>query len=120
MPFITVDYFAGVDTAVRRQLQERVAQIVIDTVGVPPGNVRVFTRALAPEDAYRGDGDVAGALPMIRVELISGRPPELKRKLMVALARAVAETLGVDVAQVRTVLYENEPHHFCFGETPRG
>ncbi|MFB5084027.1 hypothetical protein [Symbiobacterium thermophilum] len=44
---------------------------------------------------------------------------ELKRRLMVALARTVAETLEVDVAQIRTVMYENEPYHFCFGETPR-
>ncbi|MEW8978544.1 MAG: tautomerase family protein [Symbiobacterium sp.] len=119
MPFITVDHLAGVDPEVRRRLQERVAQTVVDTLGVPPQNVRVFTRAFAPEDVYRGDGDVTGALPMVRVEFMTGRSLELKRKLMVALARVVAETLGADAANVRTIIYENEPHHFCFGETPR-
>ncbi|WP_043713096.1 tautomerase family protein [Symbiobacterium thermophilum] len=119
MPFVTVDHFAGVDPQVRRLLQQRVAQVVVETLGAPPENVRVFTRAFSPEDAYRGDGDAAAALPMIRVELMSGRPLELKRRLMVALARTVAETLEVDVAQIRTVMYENEPYHFCFGETPR-
>lgn len=119
MPFVTIDHFIGPAPELRRQLQQRVAQVVVETLGAPPENVRVFTRAFAPEDAYRGDGDAAAALPMIRVEMMSGRTLEMKRRLMVALARAVAEALGVDVADIRTVIYENEPHHFCFGETPR-
>lgn len=120
MPFVTVDHLAGVEPEVRRRLQQRVAQTVVDTIGAPPENVRVFTRAFSPEDIYRGDGEVAGALPMIRVELMAGRSLELKRALLVGLARTAAEILGVDVAQIRTVLYENPPHHFCFGESPRG
>jgi len=119
MPFVTVDHLAGVDPEVRRRLQQRVAQTVVDTLGVPPENVRVFTRAFSLEDVYRGDGEVAGALPMIRVEFMTGRSLELKRTLMIALARTVAEILGVDVAQIRTLIYENPPQHFAFGENPR-
>lgn len=118
MPYITVDHFAGVEPNVRRQMQQRIAQTVTETFGAKPQDVRVFTRAFDEADCYRGDGEVQKALPLIRAEFMAGRTIEMKRSLMVKLATVVSESLGVDVEQIRTVFYETERRHFCFGTNP--
>jgi 4-oxalocrotonate tautomerase len=55
------------------------------------------------------------AVPIIRIELIEGRTPELKQELIRRVTDAVATTLAVQPAQVRVLLYELPPEHWAVG-----
>ena len=54
-------------------------------------------------------------MPIITVQLLRGRAPELKRKLMQELAQAAVRTLGVPEESVRVILAEIEPAHWGIG-----
>jgi 4-oxalocrotonate tautomerase len=54
-------------------------------------------------------------MPIIRIELIEGRTPELKQELIRSVTAAVATTLAVQPAQVRVLLYELPPEHWGVG-----
>jgi len=54
-------------------------------------------------------------MPIISVQLLRGRAPELKRKLMQELAQAAIRTLGVPEQSVRVILAEVEPEHWGIG-----
>ena len=54
-------------------------------------------------------------MPIISVQLLRGRAPELKRKLMQELAQATVRTLGVPEESVRVILAEIEPEHWGIG-----
>jgi 4-oxalocrotonate tautomerase len=55
------------------------------------------------------------AMPIIRIELIEGRAPELKEELIRRVTEAVTTTLAVQPAQVRVLLYELPPAHWAVG-----
>lgn len=57
-------------------------------------------------------------MPIVRVELLEGRPMEKKRELAERVAEAVAQTLGIDQGRVRVLLYELPPEHWTVGGTP--
>jgi 4-oxalocrotonate tautomerase len=54
-------------------------------------------------------------VPIIRIELIEGRTPELKADLIRRVTDAVITTLAVQPAQVRVLLYELPPEHWAVG-----
>ena len=54
-------------------------------------------------------------MPIIRIELIEGRAPELKEELIRRVTDAVVTTLAVQPAQVRVLLYELPPKHWAVG-----
>ena len=54
-------------------------------------------------------------MPIISVQLLHGRAPELKRKLMQELAQAAVRTLGVPEDSVRVILAEIDPAHWGIG-----
>jgi len=54
-------------------------------------------------------------MPIIRIELIEGRTPELKEALIRNVTAAVTATLAVQPAQVRVLLYELPPAHWAVG-----
>ena len=54
-------------------------------------------------------------MPIIRIELIEGRAPELKEELIRRVTDAVTTTLAVQPAQVRVLLYELPPEHWAVG-----
>ena len=54
-------------------------------------------------------------VPIIRIELIEGRAPELKEELIRRVTDAVTTTLAVQPAQVRVLLYELPPEHWAVG-----
>lgn len=116
MPFVTVDHFAGLDGETRRRLQARMAEVVMDAFQAPPGNVRVFTRAIDPADVYTADGVTENGLPVIRAEFLPGRTLEQKRALARGLAHAAADVLQVPVGRIRTILFEKERHDWARGD----
>jgi len=54
-------------------------------------------------------------MPIIRIELLEGRSPNLKEELIRRVAEAVTATLAVQPAQVRVLLYELPPEHWGVG-----
>jgi 4-oxalocrotonate tautomerase len=54
-------------------------------------------------------------MPIISVQLLRGRSPELKRRLMRELADAAINSLGVPEQSVRVILTEIEPEHWGIG-----
>lgn len=56
-------------------------------------------------------------MPIISVQILSGRTPEKKRALMKELAEAAVRTLGVPEQSVRVILTEIEAEHWGIGTT---
>ncbi len=54
-------------------------------------------------------------MPIVRIELLQGRTPEVKNELIARVTDAVVTTLGVDSDQVRVLLYELPPEHWAVG-----
>lgn len=54
-------------------------------------------------------------MPVIRIEMLEGRPPTIKTELMKRITDAVVETLKVEPEQVRILLYELPPQHWAVG-----
>ena len=54
-------------------------------------------------------------MPLINVQIVSGRTAEQKRKLMQGLARAAIEALDAPEASVRVILTEVAPEHWGIG-----
>jgi 4-oxalocrotonate tautomerase len=54
-------------------------------------------------------------MPIIRIELLEGRPPAMKSELIRRVTEAVVETLKVKPEQVRVLLYEVPPEHWGVG-----
>jgi 4-oxalocrotonate tautomerase len=56
-------------------------------------------------------------MPIIRIDLIAGRPPERTRELIRRVTEAVVATLDVRPEQVRVLLTEVPPEHWAIGGT---
>lgn len=54
-------------------------------------------------------------MPIISVQLIKGRPYELKRALMRNLAETAAATLGAPPESIRVILTEIDADHWGIG-----
>ena len=54
-------------------------------------------------------------MPIVRIDLLEGRPSSVKAELMAQVTNAVVTTLGVDAEQVRVVLYEIPLEHWSVG-----
>jgi 4-oxalocrotonate tautomerase len=51
-------------------------------------------------------------MPIIRVEILEGRSPEKKERLIAALTEVAVNTLDVNPEQVRVVIYEMPKPHW--------
>jgi 4-oxalocrotonate tautomerase len=54
-------------------------------------------------------------MPIVRIELLQRRAPNVKNELFVRVTDAVVATLGVDAEQVRVLLYELSAEHWAVG-----
>lgn len=54
-------------------------------------------------------------MPIISVQIIRGRTPEMKRALIKELAEAAVRALGAPEQSVRVILTEIEPEHWGIG-----
>ncbi len=54
-------------------------------------------------------------MPIVRIEMLEGRTPDMKAALMKRVTEAVAETLKVDPEQVRVLLYDIPHEHWGVG-----
>lgn len=54
-------------------------------------------------------------MPIVRIDLLAGRPPERKAELIRRVTDAVAAALEVQPEQVRVLLSELPPEHWGVG-----
>jgi 4-oxalocrotonate tautomerase len=54
-------------------------------------------------------------MPIIQIQLIEGRSPELKKQLMREINEVVCRTLNVQPAQVRILINEFEKENWSVG-----
>ncbi|WP_394620723.1 4-oxalocrotonate tautomerase family protein [Lentzea sp. JNUCC 0626] len=54
-------------------------------------------------------------MPIVRIEVASGRDPETLRKTLQAVHEAARDSLGVRDEQVRVLLTEVPPQHWSTG-----
>lgn len=54
-------------------------------------------------------------MPLIQLSIVEGRSPERKRAMIERVTDAVVETLEVEPAQVRVLIYEVPPAHWAIG-----
>lgn len=59
-------------------------------------------------------------MPILRVELLAGRPLQIKEALAEKLTEAVVETLQVSPERVRVLLHEVEGEHWYVAGRPLG
>jgi 4-oxalocrotonate tautomerase len=57
-------------------------------------------------------------MPLVRVDLMEGRPPELIEELHRKLAELVAETLDTPIERVRTYITQFPPESWGIGGVP--
>ena len=54
-------------------------------------------------------------MPIVRIEMLEGRTPAMKRELSERVVVTVSETLGIAPDRVRVLLYELPPEHWTVG-----
>lgn len=54
-------------------------------------------------------------MPIVRIEMLAGRPAAKQAELIRRVTEAVAGTLDVRPEQVRVLLYEIAPEHWAVG-----
>lgn len=109
----------GHEPTVHRQLIERCTALYADIVASPIERFRTTVNAV-PANQW-GLGGVAGAervSPLIRIELMAGRPAELLRRLIAEMSALVAEILDIPVEQTRVYLIEIPTTHWGIGGVP--
>lgn len=58
-------------------------------------------------------------MPLIQTTILKGRSIEQKREFFSRVTQVAVETLGVKAEQVRVVINEVEPEHWCIGGTSK-
>ena len=54
-------------------------------------------------------------MQIVRIEMLQGRASEVKNELIARVTEAIVTTLGVDLEQVRVLLYGLPPEHWAVG-----
>ena len=54
-------------------------------------------------------------MPIVKIDMTSGRTPEMKRELINAVTAAVKDTLRLEAREVRVLLNEVDPAHWAIG-----
>jgi 4-oxalocrotonate tautomerase len=57
-------------------------------------------------------------MPLVRIDMWAGRPPEVKRALISNVTKAVVDAVGCPVAAVEVVIYEVDKANWATGGVP--
>jgi 4-oxalocrotonate tautomerase family enzyme len=119
MPLIQIDLMEGHPSTTHRLLVERCTALFAEIVSAPIERFRAFVN-LVPADQWALGGVVATTKvsPLIRIDLMVGRPPELLHRLIVELSALVAEILHIPVADTRVYITEIPTTHWGIGGVP--
>lgn len=114
MPQITVEYSQSLAAAFdRRAFALALHAVAPELIGSARASFK--TRFYAIDEAVIGDGDPAHAMVHVDFRLLSGRPPELKRRLGEAVldlaGRFVRPVAGLDIQVTVEVRDLDRPHY---------
>lgn len=105
MPILNVQIMRGHSRETKLAFLKAATDAVVQSTGAAMKSVRVLIDEVSAENVLvAGESDVDVVL--MRVLLIAGRTEEMKAALISALHQAAVQTLGVDTAQVRVVLFD--------------
>lgn len=105
MPILNVQIMRGHSRETKLAFLKAATDAVVHSTGAAMKSVRVLIDEVSAENVLvAGESDVDVVL--MRVLLIAGRTEEMKAALIAALHQAAVQTLGVDTAQVRVVLFD--------------
>jgi 4-oxalocrotonate tautomerase len=57
-------------------------------------------------------------MPLVHIDMMKGRPPEKVEAMITAVSEAIAGSLDADIATVRVVVNEMEPHQYGIAGKP--
>ncbi|MGH9246511.1 MAG: 2-hydroxymuconate tautomerase [Acidimicrobiales bacterium] len=57
-------------------------------------------------------------MPIVRITLMEGRPPEKIEKMIVAVSEAIATSLEAPIESVRVMVHEMQTHQYGVGGKP--
>ncbi|MBB6551055.1 tautomerase family protein [Nonomuraea rubra] len=120
MPFVRIDALRA-DAARLDALGRAVHDALVETIGIPPGDL---FQVLTAHDGARGTlryGDFPGIrrdddLVYVSITLRSGRTPAQKQALYRRIAELARSYAGTDPRNVLVYLTENESIDWSFGE----
>ena len=112
MPYLRVDLAGPVDGSVKRQLLGRGAEEFARIVDSPVERVRTQVLEWPPDSFAVGGVPISESgqqAPIIWVEMLEGRPPEIYGQLVSGLSELVAAILGIGLDRVRVRINEIRP-----------
>jgi 4-oxalocrotonate tautomerase len=105
MPILNVQLIQGHTSAQKTELLKKLTQAVVDSISAPLASVRVVIQEVPRENVIVA-GELGKDMALITVGLISGRTEELKAALVLALANATEQAIGLSVQNVRTIIFD--------------
>jgi 4-oxalocrotonate tautomerase family enzyme len=119
MPLVSIDVMEGHSDEVHGALIEQCTALYAEIVAAPVERFRAWVNTYPPSRWGLG-GQVAPerVSPLIRVELMEGRPPETLRRLISEMSALVANILDIPIDQTRVLLREIPPTHWGIGGVP--
>lgn len=105
MPILNVQIIQGHTPAQKTELLKKLTQAVVDSIAAPLASVRVVIQEVPRENVIVA-GELGHDMALITVGLISGRTEELKAALVLALANATEQAIGLSTQNVRTIIFD--------------
>lgn len=118
MPLLQIDLREGVSEAKVTELVEKVPARYAELIESPIERVRATVNEVPATHWRVGGKSESQPYPLVRVELMKGRPPDLLRLIMTELSSLVAEILDIPVTRTRLLITEMEPAHWGIGGIP--
>jgi 4-oxalocrotonate tautomerase len=120
MPVISIELMAGISEEVVAELLDRAPARFAELIDAPIERIRARIDEV-PANRWRVGGRAdAEPRPLIRLELMRGRPAELIERLMAEISALVAEILDIPVLATRLLIQEVDPAHWAIGGIPAG
>ena len=128
MPAANIHVLAGHPRPVLKQLVREASATLARTLGAPVDRLQVWITEIDPE-LYALSGEPAdevlahtprgqAEIPLIRMALMEGRPPELLHQVMAEMSAVTARVLGGDPARVRVQIDLVHPDRWAIGGVP--
>ncbi len=108
MPMVTV-YLKSDEKVL--DLKKATEEISAET-GIAPEHLTLFAQRLSPTGYYKGSGTL---FPTVRIAARAGNGPEVIQKLMKAAAKAVADQLHLDAANITVYTHAIEDGYLLLG-----
>lgn len=100
MPFVTVTVSQDLSVEQKKQLLQESSDTIVKVLNAPLPSVRIILHVL-PEGHYLNGGQWGTLAVEYVLDMIEGRPEQLKADLVKALGQAANRAIGIDENDVR-------------------